>query len=54
MDMFHNFMLQRKLRNHERHEKINLRIQKKFNDDDDDGIEESIVVIVAATAGLCL
>ena len=53
MDMFHNFMLQRKLRNHERHEKIDLRIQKKFNDDDD-GIEESIVAIVAVTAGLCL
>ena len=29
MDIFHNFVSQRKLRNQEEHEEIDLRIQKK-------------------------
>ena len=54
MDMFDNFMSQRKLKNQEEHEEIDFRIQKKqkLNDDEDDSIEESILAIASEVTSL--
>ena len=53
MDMFDNFMSQRKLKNQEEHEEIDFRIQKKRKlNDDDDSIEESILAIASEVTSL--